>query len=119
MDITRADIERMENRLTTLAKDGFDGVNSRLDVLNGRVGKGEVLTGEHRVRLENLERQVFTRQERHEHEETAREKREHEGASESRSITRRDVAVFLAGGGGVYAVIKVVQELVQALRQIP
>jgi hypothetical protein len=119
MDITRADIERMENRLTERLEDGFDGMNRRLDTLNGRVGKGETTTAEHGVRLQNIERVVFSQQERHEHEETALKKRVDEGTSETKSITRRDVTVFLAGGGGVYAVIKVIQELIQAVRQIP
>jgi tetrahydromethanopterin S-methyltransferase subunit G len=40
-DISRPEIERIEDRLTKLMHDGFEGVHKRLDVLNGRTGGAE------------------------------------------------------------------------------
>lgn len=40
-DLTRAEVDRIEDRLSKLIADGFAGVHGRLDVLNGRTRKCE------------------------------------------------------------------------------
>lgn len=51
-------------RLYETTDRGFAGINSRLDLLNGRIGKGEVSDAELRTRIVSLEHEVF-RERRH------------------------------------------------------
>lgn len=41
MDATRDDIDHAADRIEARMRDGFDGINARLDALNGRVRKNE------------------------------------------------------------------------------
>jgi hypothetical protein len=40
-DVTRDDLDKMADRLEARMRDGFDGVHTRLDHLNGRTRKSE------------------------------------------------------------------------------
>jgi len=40
-DLTRSEVERIEDRLSKLMQEGFDGVHHRLDTLNGRTRQCE------------------------------------------------------------------------------
>ena len=55
MGPTREEFERMYADM----KDGFAGVHNRLDLLNGRVGKGEVAQENLRTRTVSLEKEMF------------------------------------------------------------
>lgn len=67
-DVTRADLKESEDRIIHQMDRGFTGINTRLDELNGRVRKGEVAEAEHLTRIKNIEREVFERPVRHDHE---------------------------------------------------
>ena len=60
-DVTREELRDMREDLVERMTQGFQGVHSRLDVLNGRVGKSEVALGEAGVRMTNVERELFRR----------------------------------------------------------
>jgi hypothetical protein len=60
-DVTRDELRDLREDLVERMSSGFAGVHSRLDVLNGRTGKGEVAVGEAAVRLAHLEHEVFRR----------------------------------------------------------
>lgn len=97
--VNKDDLHDVRDTLAEQMQMGFGGITARLDVLNGRVGKGEVSDAEHRIRLENLER-------------SDRERRAVpvQGAAieEQAAITRRDLKV----AGGVVGAIIVGAELV-------
>lgn len=52
------------DELAELTQRGFDGLNERLDALNGRTRKNEVAVGELRVSTRTLENTSFDREER-------------------------------------------------------
>jgi len=57
--VTKEDLRDMRDDLKSDIRDGFDAITERLDILNGRVGKGEVTLGEHGVKIGALEREIF------------------------------------------------------------
>lgn len=52
------------DRLYTTIDEGFRGTHERLDVLNGRIGKGEVAFAVSDARLASVEQEVFTHPQR-------------------------------------------------------
>lgn len=56
---SRAEFKAFTERVYEQMDDGFSGVHSRLDVLNGRTGKGEVADAELRQRITSVEKEVF------------------------------------------------------------
>lgn len=60
-ELTKDDLRDVRDTLSEQLRDGFAGAHSRLDALNGRMGKSEVAIGQHHVRLANVEHQVFQR----------------------------------------------------------
>jgi hypothetical protein len=110
-DVTRQDLRDLRDELVEQMSRGFSGVNARLDLQNGRVGKSEVAIGVNSTQLANLEREVFRRH----HGRSA----EVVGADEDRGITRRDVAMLAFGGGGLIAAWKFIEWAVGMLRQLP
>jgi hypothetical protein len=57
-DVTRHDLDTLRDRLEATMRDGFVGVHSRLDKLNGRTGATEVAVADLRPRLAHVEREV-------------------------------------------------------------
>ena len=56
------DMQRLNDVRDQLSKQidaGFNRINMRLDILNGRVGKGEVESAQHGMQLKNIERELF------------------------------------------------------------
>jgi hypothetical protein len=97
--VNKDDLHDVRDTLSEQIQHGFTGITARLDVLNGRVGKGEVVDAELRVRVENLERDV-------------REKRSAppvEGAAieEQAAITRRDLKVAVAVLSAMYVLAQI------------
>lgn len=107
-DVTREEFRELRDDLVDRMTAGFTGVHQRLDVLNGRVGKGEVAIGETCVRLTNLERETFRAPGR-------RVERDEQPGS---GVTRRDVQMVAIGGGGIVACWKFVEFIVQLLGRI-
>lgn len=58
---TREEFDRAHESLLDQMRVGFTGINTRLDALNGRIGKSEVAQGQADIKLKNLEREVFHR----------------------------------------------------------
>lgn len=56
---SRAEFKAFTDRIYQQMDDGFTGVHDRLDVLNGRTGKGEVADAELRQRITGVEKEVF------------------------------------------------------------
>lgn len=56
---TREEFAAFSDRLYTQMDDGFAGVHSRLDELNGRTRTGEIETGKLGVRIEVIEKAKF------------------------------------------------------------
>lgn len=103
---TKADLRDTRDQLSKQIETGFTRIATRLDVLNGRVGKGEVTYGQHDVRLTNLEREIFPRQKRPD--------------SKPQAITERDVRIVMATLSVVAAValfLWKVLPLIKALSQ--
>lgn len=94
----------VKDDLTQSMASGFGGVHGRLDVLNGRTAKGETAVAELRVKIANLDREVFHRR-----------KPATDGESEKRSITRRDVSMFVVGGGAILGLFELIQALMRGL----
>jgi len=100
-DIHRVDLWNVRDELQKATQAGFErietalsGVNERLDAINGRVRNNEVASAQHNIQIKNLERELFG-PEHH--------KEDEKPAEDEKSITRRDVSVALAAGGGVWA----------------
>jgi hypothetical protein len=104
--VNKEDLHDVRDSLAEQMRHGFGSVNARLDVLNGRVGKGEVSDAEHRIRLDNLER-------------IEREKRNApvQGAAieEQAAITRRDLKVAVAVVSAMYVLAQVAFKLIPML----
>lgn len=58
MDVNREDLEQMETRITSAMRYGFDGLNARLDTLNGRTRTVEVGLAGQQVRIDVLAESV-------------------------------------------------------------
>lgn len=82
----RADAVRSADELRRLVKDGFSGVHSRLDTLNGRVGGLEQGESAHHERIGALERTV-------------------ESTFDAQKPSRRQQTVTFSVGAGAGAVI--------------
>jgi hypothetical protein len=115
-EVTREELREIVNdvrdTITEQMARGFGAVNARLDVLNGRVGKGEVQGGEHGVRLVNLEREIFRTGRRR------GSRADDDAPGERSSITRRDVGVFVAGIGAVVSVLVFLEKIAPLLRAL-
>lgn len=81
----------------------LDETNEQLRRLNGRVGRIERWVSSATVKVKNLERQVFGRRS---------SDREAEPTAERTAITRRDVAMVVAGVAGTVAVLTFFTKLV-------
>jgi hypothetical protein len=110
--VNKEDLHDVRDTLSDQIQLGFGGITARLDVLNGRVGKGEISDAETRIRIENLEREV-------------REKRSAQsvpvvGAAieEQAAITRRDLKVAVAAIGAMYIVAQVLLKVVPWLAKL-
>ncbi len=58
---TREEFKAFTERLYETMDGGFAAINARLDTQNGRVGRGEVESENHRTRLVSLERRFSRR----------------------------------------------------------
>lgn len=56
---SREEFKAFVARVYEQIDDGFSGVHSRLDVLNGRTGRGEVADAELRQRITSVENELF------------------------------------------------------------
>jgi hypothetical protein len=110
--VTKEDLWDVRDTLSAEAMRGFGGVHERLDVLNGRVGRGEVQAGEHGVRLVNLEREVFKRRRTDAGDVTPEDR-------DAAPITRRDLKVagyVLTGAAGTIGfLVKVLPWMLKAI----
>lgn len=57
-DVTRNDLDTMRDRIESVMREGFIGVNARLDRQNGRLGTAEVNIANLTPRLGHLEREM-------------------------------------------------------------
>jgi hypothetical protein len=114
-DVTRDELRDLRNDIVGRMTDGFSGVHTRLDTLNGRTSKGEVAIAAADVRMTNLEREVFRRRRvgSVDADDTGTPR-----VSASRAFGQREVQIFLAGGGALIAAWKFVEWAVHVLRQI-
>jgi hypothetical protein len=109
--VNKEDLHDVRDQLAQQIQLGFSGLATRLDLLNGRVGKGEVSDAEHRIRLDNLERE-------------AREKRSLSpsspgtGIEEQAAITRRDLKVAVAALIAAWTIAQVLMKLVPWLAKV-
>lgn len=94
---TKEDLRDLRDQVLDEMRLGFGRTHERLDILNGRIGKNEVETGKHEIRLRNVEKAVFDRR----HAEPR-----HLSDPEQRSVKRRDVTLIIAGGAGLLLTIK-------------
>lgn len=86
-EINREDIRDLREEILKQIESGFLRVNTRLDIINGRVGKGEIESATHQAKLANLEREIFPRGGRRKIDPVDRPKG---------SISERDVRIVLA-----------------------
>ena len=103
---TKADLFDVRNQILREVAEGFARTHARLDTLNGRVGKSETQIARLEERAKTLFARVFDRR-YHE--------RRDESEPERRAITRRDVAVAIAGGGAILVGIKFLVWIAPAL----
>lgn len=101
--VNKDDLHDVRDSLAEQMRHGFGSITARLDLLNGRVGKGEVSDAEHRIRLDNLER-------------IEREKRSAPvngpAIEEQAAITRRDLKVAVAVVSAMYVLAQIAFKLV-------
>lgn len=109
--VTREDLRQLRDDLVTRMVSGFAGTHQRLDLINGRVGRNEVIAAQLDTKVENIEREVFDRS-RHIPVVAPVE-------DERKGITRRDIVMIGFGGAGVIAAWKFVEWAVGMLRQLP
>jgi uncharacterized 2Fe-2S/4Fe-4S cluster protein (DUF4445 family) len=107
--VNKDDLHDVRDTLSDQIQSGFTGITARLDVLNGRVGKGEVSDAEHRIRLDNLER-------------LEREKRSTPAAGtaieEQAAITRRDLKVAVAVISAMYILAQIAFKVVPMMSKL-
>lgn len=102
---SRAEFQAFADRLYEQMDRGFERITTRLDVLNGRVGKGELEGENHRTRLVNLEKEIFrTPKRRHV---------DHAGEAEewAASFSKREYALMSLGFAVIMALLKLVEFL--------
>jgi hypothetical protein len=100
--INKDDLHDVRNQLGEQMQRGFLQITTRLDILNGRVGKGEVESAIQRVRLDGLEGDV---KERRSTDAIARKAEPLTTAEEDQAaITRRDLKVAVAVIGAIYII---------------
>ncbi len=100
-EVTGEELRDMRDTVLETVREGFDRTHQRLDVLNGRVGKNEVDTGRHDIRLTVLERRHGVRR-----------------SADQASITRRDVTVAVGGGAAIIAALKLLVWIAPALKAL-
>jgi hypothetical protein len=88
MESTREDFRELRHEV----RDGFHGTHARLDIMNGRVTKGEIESAAHAIQIKALE-------------EALREI-DAQGKTDEGPVRRRDVFVFMAGGGALLSALK-------------
>jgi hypothetical protein len=108
--VNKDDLHDVRDTLSAQIQIGFSGIATRLDLLNGRVVKGEVNDAEHRIRLDNLERD-------------ARERRSASpatgaGIEEQAAITRRDLKVSVAVLIAAWTIAQVLMKLVPWMSKV-
>ncbi len=106
---TKADLRDVRDQILDEVRSGNDRTHERLDVLNGRVGRGEVQAGKHDERLKNVEYEVFDRR---------KQERRGTGESEKQPIRRRDVTLVVAGGAALVAIVKFIAWIGPALQAL-
>lgn len=84
---TRAEFERLYQRLDA----GFNGIDDRLDTLNGRTRKVETSDVEQTLRLHTLEQEVFRRRS------TDQKNRDDDDGQPRKLLTKRETALVAAG----------------------
>lgn len=106
--VNKDDLHDVRDTLSEQMQLGFGGITARLDVLNGRVGKGEVVDAEHRVRIEALERDRLERG------------RPSADASpdDTAALTRRDLKVAVAAIGAMYLIAQVLVKVLPMLTKV-
>lgn len=97
--VAKEDLWHLQETLTDLLESGFKGVYARQDKTNGRVLECERVGTEATTKIKNLERQVFRQNiPRSPSSPTVPEEKD-------RRITERDVRMFVAGAGGLTAIV--------------
>lgn len=105
---TKDDLRDMRDQILGEMRTGFDRTHARLDVLNGRVAKNETEIVKHAERIRTLFARLVERRQR--------DRRDEEGETEKRPITRRDVALVVGGGAGLVAALKLLVWIGPALK---
>lgn len=108
-DMSNGEIGRVLAELRTQLREGFEGLNDRVDDLtaqvrttNGRVGTLETAGAVQGQKVANLEREIFRRRSDWQDGDKSRVRTADEG---SRALTRRDLQIVLATLGTAAAVV--------------
>jgi len=96
--VNKDDLHDVRDSLSNQMQLGFGGITARLDVLNGRVGKGEVADAELRTRIESVERDV--------RENKRQPPAQGAAIEEQAAITRRDLKVAVAVISALYVLLQ-------------
>lgn len=107
--VNKDDLHDVRDTLSEQMQLGFGGITARLDVLNGRVGKGEVVDAEHRVRIEALERERTER---------GRPITPDASPDDTAALTRRDLKVAVAAIGAMYLIAQVLVKVLPMLTKV-
>jgi hypothetical protein len=98
---SRAEYTSFVERVYHTMEAGFEQINERLDVLNGRTGKGEIADAEIKARVVSLEKEVFQR---------PRRRAEDHDEFEQRN-SKREAALVAAGLAIIMALIRLAEFL--------
>ncbi len=115
-DVTKDDLRDVRDTILTEMRDGFRGTNGRLDLLNGRVGRGEQGVARVDVRVKNLEREVFERPQPRVISAPGSIDAAVLAAEQRPALTRREVQVLVWVLGGVVAVCELLLRVLPHLR---
>jgi len=96
----RAEFSAFTERVYDTMRDGFDGINRRLDLLNGRTGKTEVAAGKLDTRMRNVEHEVFRNPQRRHSDHAG------EGEKWAASFTKREGGLITLGFVVIYGLLR-------------
>jgi hypothetical protein len=96
--VNKDDLHDVRDLLSEQIRLGFGSITARLDVLNGRVGKVEIVDAEHRVRIEALERDRAERN---------RSQTQQVVSDDQTALSRRDLKVAVAVLSALYVIAQV------------
>jgi hypothetical protein len=101
---TRDEFTSITDRLFEQMRDGFEGVNARLDRQNGRITTVEVKEAEDRTRVISLEKEIFSRG-------RGRRLSDQVDSDDAPAVrfTKRESALMMAGLGIIFSLIKLIE----------